>query len=268
MTRTTLGPTVDVRRSGERFHTRIDWLDSRHSFSFGGHYDPANTHFGLLMVSNDDVVAAGSGFETHPHRDMEIITWVLAGSLVHQDSTGHSGLIHPGLAQRMTAGSGILHSEKNSARSDPGARTDTGRRLDPMEPTHDEDVHFVQMWVVPDTDHVTPGYEQLDIGDTLDSGELVVVASGMPKHRDERAVSIHQKHAALYVARLRPGTATTVPTAPLAHLFVARGSVDLEGAGVLGTGDTARITVGDGQRVTAGADGAEVLVWEMHATLG
>jgi redox-sensitive bicupin YhaK (pirin superfamily) len=253
---TTRTPAVDVRRAGDRLHTKIDWLDSRHSFSFGQHYDPANTHFGLLMVSNDDVVAAGSGFDTHPHRDMEIVTWVLEGSLVHQDSTGHSGLIYPGLAQRMSAGSGILHSEKNDS-----------WRLDPAAGEHDQDVHFVQMWVVPDSERVTPGYEQLDIGSTLDSGDLVVVASGMAHHADERAISIRQEHAALHVARLRPGGATAVPVAPLVHLFVARGSVELEGAGALGTGDTARITVGDGQRIVAGADGAEVLAWEMHATL-
>jgi len=248
--------TVDVRRAGQRFTTNIGWLDSRHSFSFGPHYDPANTHFGVLMVSNDDVVKAATGFETHPHRDMEIVTWVLEGSLVHQDSTGHSGVIHPGLAQRMSAGTGILHSEKNDA-----------WRLDGTRPRHDEDVHFVQMWVVPDTEKITPGYEQLDISSSLDGGELVVVASGMPKHADERAISIRQEHAALYAARLRPGASTASPVAPLAHLFVARGSVELEGTGVLGTGDAARITGADGQRVTAGPDGAEVLIWEMHATL-
>jgi quercetin 2,3-dioxygenase len=241
--------TADIRRADRRFHTNIDWLDSRHSFSFGPHYDPANTHFGVLMVSNDDVVKAGTGFETHPHRDMEIVTWVLAGSLVHQDSTGHSGVIHPGLAQRMSAGTGILHSEKNDA--------------------HDavEDVHFVQMWVVPDTEKITPGYEQLDIGSSLDAGELVVVASGMPRHKHESAISIHQEHAALYAARLAPGASTSSPVAPLAHVFVAHGSVELEGAGVLGTGDAARVTGADGQRLTAGPDGAEVLIWEMHATL-
>jgi len=241
--------TIDLRRADRRFHTNIDWLDSRHSFSFGPHYDPANTHFGVLMVSNDDVVKAGTGFETHPHRDMEIVTWVLEGSLVHQDSTGHSGVIHPGLAQRMSAGTGILHSEKNDAH---GAV---------------EDVHFVQMWVVPDTEKITPGYEQLDIGSSLETGELVVVASGMPRHKHESAISIHQEHAALYAARLTPGASTTSPVAPLAHLFVARGSVEIEGAGVLGTGDAARITGADGQRLTAGPDGAEVLIWEMHATL-
>src|SRR3954471_8082191 len=117
--------TIDVRRAGDRFWTRIGWLDSPPPFSFGQHYDPANTHFGLLLVSNDDVVAPGTGFETHPHRDMEIVTWVLDGQLVHQDSTGHNGVIYPGLAQRMSAGSGILHSEKNDAwRLVPDASTD------------------------------------------------------------------------------------------------------------------------------------------------
>ncbi|MHA6793754.1 pirin family protein [Pseudonocardia bannensis] len=253
---TTLVPSTDIRRAGDRAHTGIGWLDSRHSFSFGHHYDPANTHFGLLLVSNDDVVRAGTGFETHPHRDMEIVTWVLEGSLVHQDSTGRSGLIYPGLAQRMSAGSGILHSEKNDS-----------WRLDGAAPRHDDDVHFVQMWVVPDTEGITPGYEQLDISGPLDSGDLVVVASGMPRHADDRAISIRQQHAALYAARLRPAGATALPNAPLVHLFVARGSVDLEGAGSLHTGDAARVTVSDGQRITAGADGAEVLVWEMHSTI-
>ena len=112
---TALRPTVDVRRAADRAKTGIAWLDSRHSFSFGRHYDPANTSHGLLLVNNDDVVRPGAGFETHPHRDMEIITWVLRGSLVHQDSEGNRGVIYPGLAQRMSAGTGILHSEKNDS---------------------------------------------------------------------------------------------------------------------------------------------------------
>jgi redox-sensitive bicupin YhaK (pirin superfamily) len=264
--------TVDVRRAGQRFHTSIDWLDSHHSFSFGPHYDPANTHFGVLMVNNDDVVTAGAGFETHPHRDMEIVTWVLDGSLVHQDSTGHSGLIHPGLAQRMSAGTGILHSEKNDSwRLAPRPRHDDARHT---KARHTNDVHFVQMWVVPDTERITPGYEQLDIGPQLDTGGLVVVASGMAKHADDRAISIRQEHAALYAARLQPGASAEIPVAPLAHLFVTRGSVRMEGTGelestgLLGTGDSARVTGAEGQRVTAGPDGAEVLIWEMHATLG
>lgn len=246
----TLTASVDVRRAADRFRTGTAWLDSHHSFSFGPHYDPANTHFGVLMVSNDDVVRAGTGFDTHPHRDMEIVTWVLDGSLVHQDSTGHHGLIHPGLAQRMSAGTGILHSEKNDAVGET------------------RDVHFVQMWVVPDSSGVEPGYEQLDITGELDRGGLVVVASGRPEHAGDRAIAIRQRHAALHAARLRPGAATVLPTSPLAHLFVARGGVELEGAGPLVAGDSARITVAEGQRITAGPDGAEVLVWEMHATLG
>ncbi|HEX5616694.1 MAG TPA: pirin family protein, partial [Acidimicrobiia bacterium] len=98
---------VDVRPAAQRMHTEIDWLDSWHSFSFGGHYDPDNTHHGLLLVLNDDTVAPGGGFGTHPHRDMEIVTWVLDGTLEHRDSTGTHDTISPGLAQRMSAGSGI-----------------------------------------------------------------------------------------------------------------------------------------------------------------
>lgn len=248
--------TMDVRPSHDRFHTQISWLDSRHSFSFGGHYDQANTHFGLLLVSNDDRVRAGAGFETHPHQDMEIVTWVLSGSLVHQDSAGHSGVIYPGLAQRMSAGTGILHSEKN----DSWRLTGTA--------AHDEDVHFVQMWVLPDTDSITPGYQQSDIAGDLDRGGLLVVASGMARHRDERAIAINQRSAALHAGRLAAGETATMPSSPFAHLFVARGDVEVEGAGPLATGDAARINDAEGQRITAGPGGAEVLLWEMHAALG
>jgi redox-sensitive bicupin YhaK (pirin superfamily) len=149
---------IDVRRAGERFHTRIGWLESHHSFSFSRHWDPANTHFGLLLVSNDDVIRADTGFTTHPHRDMEIVTWVLSGELEHKDSEGNHGIVYPGLAQRMSAGTGIWHSE--------------------MNPSKGEDVHLVQMWVVPDTERISPGYEQLDIGAELDKGGLVPIASG------------------------------------------------------------------------------------------
>jgi hypothetical protein len=235
--------------------TRIDWLDSKHCFSFGGFYDPRNTHFGLLLVSNDDVVAPGTGFETHPHRDMEIVTWVLSGSLVHQDSEGHNGVIYPGLAQRMSAGTGIWHSEKNDSwRLQGGAE-------------HDEPVHFVQMWVLPDTPGIDPGYEQLDIGADLERGGLVPVASGMRRHDGAAAIRIRQEHAALHAARLGAGEGAALPVAPFVHLFVARGTVELEGAGTLLTGDSVRITVADGQRVVAGPEGAEILAWEMHARL-
>jgi redox-sensitive bicupin YhaK (pirin superfamily) len=247
-------PTVDIRRADERANTKISWLDSRHSFSFSDHYDPDNTHHGLLLVNNDDIVAPGTGFDTHPHRDMEIVTWVLRGSLVHQDSTGHSGVIYPGLAQRMSAGTGILHSEKNDS-----------WRLTKSE-THDEPVHFVQMWVVPDESGVTPGYQQLEIDDELLRGKLVTIASGMPQHLDDAAITIRNKYAALHGARLQAGQSVELPEAPYLHLFVARGEVDLEGAGLLREGDAVRFTASGGQRVTATAP-AELLVWEMHAGL-
>ena len=253
MTTPGLTPQVDVRRAADRFSTRIDWLDSHHSFSFGHHYDRANTHHGLLLVNNDDVVDPGTGFETHPHRDMEIVTWVLQGSLVHQDSTGHNGVIYPGLAQRMSAGSGILHSEKNDSWRLGGA-------------THRDPVHFVQMWVPPDESNIKPGYEQLEIEDELLAGGLVPVASGMDKHDGASAIRIRNKYAALYAARLQPGQSVQLPEAPFLHLFVPRGAVTLEGAGPLAAGDAVRFTATGGQRVTA-TEPAEVLVWEMHATL-
>lgn len=254
MSSTQLRPRIDVRRADQRFKTRIGWLDSKHSFSFSHHYDPANTHHGLLLVNNDDIVAPGTGFETHPHRDMEIVTWVLRGSLAHQDSEGNSGVIYPGLAQRMSAGTGILHSEKNDSWRLTGAHT------------HAEPVHFVQMWVLPDQAAVTPGYEQLEIADELLAGGLIPVASGMDRHRDAAAIRIHQKAAALHAARLSAGQSVRLPDAPWIHLFVPRGSIQLEDAGELGTGDAARLSGVGGQRVSA-TEPAEILVWEMHTTL-
>jgi redox-sensitive bicupin YhaK (pirin superfamily) len=249
-----LPPTVDVRRAADRFKTKLSWLDSKHSFSFSRHYDPLNTHHGLLLVNNDDVVTPGRGFETHPHEDMEIVTWVLQGSLVHQDSTGHSGVIYPGLAQRMSAGTGIMHSEKNDAwRIRGGAE-------------HAEPVHFVQMWVVPDEGGLKPSYEQLEIDDALLRGGLVPVASGLREHADASAIRIQNRYAALYAGRLGPGETVQLPEAPYLHLFVARGDVTLEEAGCMTTGDSVRFTATGGHRVTA-AEPAEILVWEMHATV-
>lgn len=252
---TTSPSIVDIRRAEDRANTRIAWLDSRHSFSFGSHYEPDNTHHGLLLVNNDDIVKPGTGFDTHPHRDMEIVTWVLRGSLVHQDSTGNSGVIYPGLAQRMSAGRGIMHSEKNDS------WTLTGYE------SHSEPVHFVQMWVVPDEAGRDPGYQQLEIDDELLRGNLVTIASGMPAHSDAAAIAIGNRYAALHGARLEPGQSVQLPDAPYLHLFVPRGAVTLEGAGPLHEGDAVRFTASGGQRVTATAP-AEILVWEMHAGLG
>jgi hypothetical protein len=234
---------IDVRRAGDRAHTHLDWLDSRHSFSFGNHYDPDNTHHGLLLVSNDDVVRAGAGFGTHPHADMEIVTWVLEGELEHRDSIGTAGIISPGLAQRMSAGSGIRHSEMNASAT--------------------ADVHLVQMWVRPDTQGIEPSYEQRDVTGALGAGGLVAVASG----RDhDGAVTIHQRDAVLWVGRLRPGETVTVPDAPHVHVFIAVGTAELgtEGGGraALATGDAVRLTAAGARSFTAGPDGAEALIWE------
>jgi quercetin 2,3-dioxygenase len=234
--------SVEIRRAGDRFRTQSDWLDSRHSFSFGPYYDPGNVGFGLLMVHNDEVVAPGTGFDTHPHQDVEIVTWVLRGALLHQDSEGHNGIVYPGLVQRMSAGSGIRHSERNDA---------------------EEPVHYVQMWVRPGEYDLTPSYQQAEVGDRLATGELVPIASGLPEHKATAAVTINQNHAGLSAARLAPGQSVELPPAPHAHLFVALGNVQLEGAGDLGEADAARFTGADGQRVTAGPQGGEVLLWTM-----
>jgi quercetin 2,3-dioxygenase len=240
--------TVEIRRAADRAVTKTSWLNSRHSFSFGDRYDPGNAHHGVLLVNNDDVVQPAAGFDTHPHRDMEIVTWVLDGSLAHRDSAGNSGVVYPGLAQRMSAGTGILHSEKNDSATDP--------------------VRFVQMWVQPDESGVAPSYQQHEIADELLDGGLVTIASGMPRH--DAAITIHNRSAALHGARLRSGDGVQLPAAPYLHLFVARGRLDMPGpdtAAELAEGDAVRFTASNGVRVTA-REACEILVWEMHAALG
>src|SRR6201993_1454999 len=199
--------TVDIRRAADRAVTTTPWLLSRHSFAFGQHYQPDNTHFGVLLVNNDDIVSPGTGFDTHPHRDMEIVTWVLLGELTHRDSAGNRGVIYPGLAQRMSAGSGIRHSEKNDSATEP--------------------VHFVQMWVIPDETAIAPSYQQHETDQELLGGHLVTIASGMPGH--DTAINLHNRSAALHATRLQPGGAVSLPPAPYLHLFAARGQVTLEG---------------------------------------
>jgi quercetin 2,3-dioxygenase len=239
MTRS-IRPTIDLRRADARFATTAGWLESRHCFSFARHHDPSNTHHGLLLVSNDDIVAPRTGFDTHPHQDMEIVTWVLSGELEHKDTLGNTGLIYPGLAQRMSAGRGIWHSEKNN--------------------TFDSPVHFIQMWVVPDTEGIDPGYQQLDITPELDRGGLVPIASG---RGHDAAISIRQKGAVLWGARLRPGETVSVPDGQFVHLYLARGGATLEKAGYLNEGDAARLTAAGAPELTADpVTGAEVLIWQ------
>jgi redox-sensitive bicupin YhaK (pirin superfamily) len=228
---------IRVVRAAERPHTDAGWLDSHHSFSFGPHWDPENTGHGLLLVNNDDRVAAGGGFDTHPHRDMEIVTWVLEGELEHQDTTGAHGVITPGLAQRMSAGTGVLHSERNAG---------------------DGEVHFIQMWVRPDRQGVEPSYEQRDVSEALAAGGLVAVASGQGH---DGAVHLNQRDAVLWAARLHEGDEVTVPDGGHVHLFVARGTVELAVAGTLDEGDAARLEQAGELALTGGPDGAEVLIW-------
>jgi quercetin 2,3-dioxygenase len=235
---------VEIRRAADRAVTTTSWLTSRHSFSFGDHYDPDNTNYGVLLVNNDDVVAPSAGFDTHPHRDMEIVTWVLDGSLEHRDSAGNSGVVYPGLAQRMSAGTGILHSERNASASDP--------------------VRFVQMWVLPDEPGIAPSYQQQEVGADHLEGRLGTIASGIPGH--DAAITIHNRSAALHGARLRPGNEVTLPAAPYVHVYVARGRLSTPEYN-LNEGDAARLITSTGTPVTA-REAAEILVWEMHTTLG
>ena len=224
---------------GDRFVTRANGIVSWHSFSFGKHYDPANVGHGLLRVHNDDAIAPGAGYDTHRHVDAEILTWVVAGRLAHQDSAGHVGVLTPGTIQRTSAGPGITHSERNAS--------DT------------EALRFVQMHLPADEPEAGPSYEQATVPIPL--GTLVTVASG----RSDRpgAVAIGNLHAALHVARLGDSDAVTLPGAPNLHVYVVAGAADLEAAGSLGEGDAARLT-GEGPRVLAGtAPDSEVLVWEM-----
>lgn len=239
---------VDIRRASARHETSIDWLHGRHSFDTGIDSMGRDTHHGLLVVNNHDTIAPKSGFDTHPHRNMEIVTWVLDGSLVHQDSEGHSGIIYPDLAQRMTAGSGIWHSERND-RSD-----------------GDQPVDLVQMWIVPDEFDVSPGYEQMNLSSAELDGKLAVVASGMARHENDAAIRLRNRSAAFYVVRLQPGQSVAVPDAPFVHVYLARGSAHLEGVGGLDVGDAARLT-GAGQRRISALLPSEVLVWEMHSSV-
>ena len=235
---------IEVRRAASRPTTSADGLVSRHSFSFGPHYDPTNVGHAVLVAHNDDDVRAGSGYDTHPHRDLEIVTWVLEGGLRHEDSSGRAGLVVPGLLQRLSAGSGVRHSEHHDRSSGPAVR-------------------FVQMWVLPDETGLTPSYAQHDVGPLLDAGGLVPVASGRPGLRGDVAVPVHNRDATLHVARLPAGASVQLPDAPYLHVFVARGSAGLEGAGPLDEGDAVRLAGAGGVALTA-AGACEVLVWEMH----
>ena len=229
---------IEIRNAAARGETQIGWLDSRHCFSFGSYVDQTNTGHGLLLVSNDDRVAPATGFGTHGHSDMEIITWVLSGEVEHSDTLGNHGIIGPGLAQRMTAGRGIRHSEQN--------------------PSPDVEAHFVQMWVPPDTVGLEPGYEQQDVTELLNAGGLVAIAGGTGSGA---VIHINQRDAVMSVGRLKPGETVSLPVAVHVHVFVALGSADLNSHKALEQGAAVRLTDEGPQAITAGPEGAELIVW-------
>ncbi|ANY25312.1 pirin family protein [Gordonia terrae] len=241
-----------VFRSDDRAVTATDWLTSRHCFSFGDNYDPSNTHFGALLAVNDEVVAPGAGFDLHSHQESEIVTWVVSGTLVHRDSAGHSGVLYPGLVQRMSAGTGVEHSERNDAWPDLA-----GSGSDP--------VRYVQMWLMPDRHGLAPSYEQADVRERLAAGGLVPIASGDPGRNP--AISVANSGATLYAARLRSGETVEAPGCRFTHLFVVDGQVGIDEIGVLDPGDAVRGADTEPFSITAHTD-AEVLVWSMAAGLG
>lgn len=246
-------PVIERWDAGQRFVTRTDWLTEYSSFSFGSHYDPANTGFGPLLVHNEEWLQPGTGFDEHAHANAEIVTWVLSGAVAYTDSTGHQGIACPGLVQRMSAGSGITHTERNDA-----YRAADGYRIDPQQVT--EPAHYLQMWVRPDELGLSPGYDQHPVDGDAMSLDWVPVASGSER---DAAVMINTSAATLWATRLEPGLSRTLPgRRRLAHVFVARGSVECATVTTLHTGDALRITAAQPWDMTA-REPAEILVWEM-----
>jgi redox-sensitive bicupin YhaK (pirin superfamily) len=231
---------ITVRPAAERGIANFGWLDSRHSFSFGHYYDPKHMGFGPLRVINEDRVRAGAGFDTHGHRDMEIISYVLEGALEHKDSIGTGSVIRPGDVQRMSAGSGIRHSEYNHSASEP--------------------VHFLQIWLLPNEEGLTPSYEQKTFADGEKRGRLRLVAS---RDGREDSVRIHQD-ADLYAALLDTDDAVTHALSARRHAWiqVVRGAVDVNGKS-LRAGDGAAVSELPTLTVTATADGSEFLLFNL-----
>ncbi|WP_238421599.1 pirin family protein [Gordonia sp. 'Campus'] len=242
-------PTRRIIRAQDRHVFRSGWLDSRQSFPATGNFDLAANAHGVLLVHNDDRVDAGEGFDAHFHRDAEIVTWVLDGAVSHRDSSGKSGVITPGVVQRMSAGRGITHTEANASTR-----------------AEDVDLRVVQMWVAPEYRGGEPGYAEKDFTAELATGALITVVSGLAAHAGEGAVSIGNPAAALHVARIHPGGSVTLPPALFGHLYVARGAATLPDGVALAEGDAVRTTDTGSVGLTS-SHGAEILFWEMHTGL-
>jgi redox-sensitive bicupin YhaK (pirin superfamily) len=230
---------LTIRRATDRFRSRTDWLDSRHSFSFGEHYHPEWMGFRSLRVINEDVVAPGAGFPTHAHRDMEIVSYVLEGALEHKDSLGTGSVIRAGDIQRMTAGTGVRHSEYNA--------------------TGDAPTHFLQIWILPERPGLPPSYEQKAIPAAAKSGALVRIAS---RNGGAGEVTVHQD-AAIYTATLAPEQEVSHALAPGRHVWVqvVRGSLTVDG-NELGAGDGAAVSGVPGVNI-AGKTPAELLLFDL-----
>ena len=228
---------MTIRKSEERGQARFDWLDSKHTFSFGDYHDPQHMGFRSLRVINDDTIAPGGGFGTHPHRDMEIITVVFDGALAHKDSMGSAEVLRPGEVQRMSAGTGIQHSEYNHSSTEPA--------------------HLLQLWIMPDQKGATPRYEQKRFDDMQDRLRLVISRDGR-----EGSLDIHQD-ADLYLARLSAGAKATHPIASSRHAWVqvASGQIELNGTR-LNAGDGAALSGESALNILA-KDASEVLVFDL-----
>lgn len=225
--------SLEVRRAGSRFVTVEEGRETRHSFSFGPHYDPGNLGFGLLVSHNDDLLAPGAGYPDHPHQEIEVVTWVLSGALAHRDSVGSSGVLLPGEVQVMSAGTGVVHSEFAA----PGAG----------------ETRFVQTWVRPDAWGATPAYASAAVGPGR-GWTAVVGGDGLP---------LGARAATLWVSDAAAGDTLVVPEVPHAHLFVATGAADVVDAlgpvVDLGEGDAVRV-VGRGADLVVTAPG-QLMLW-------
>jgi quercetin 2,3-dioxygenase len=230
---------IQVRKAAERGHFKQDWLDTYHTFSFDRYYDPKYMGFRDLRVINEDRVAAGGGFPTHPHRDMEIITYILDGALQHRDSMGTGSIIRPGDVQRMSAGTGVTHSEFNASQSEP--------------------VHLLQIWIIPERKGLEPSYEQKAFDREQVKGRLRLVASNHPR---DGAIRIHQS-AELYAGILEPGDVAHYEMQPkrYAWLQVARGSINLNGKD-LHAGDGAAIWEESSLEILGKSD-SEILLFDL-----
>jgi len=227
---------IQIRPSQERGHSQLSWLDTRFTFSFDQYYDPKYTGFRMLRVLNEDMIAPGGGFPMHPHRDMEILTWVLEGALEHRDSTGASGVIRPGELQHMTAGLGVWHSEANASPTVP--------------------VHLLQIWILPERKGLAPGYQQHTFLDSDLRGSFHPVAG------PHAPVVIHQD-ASLHIARLNQNEQAThsLPSGRHAWVQIARGAVRFQGV-ELKAGDGAAVSDESGIRVEA-HEPSEVLLFDL-----